>query len=370
MPTCTFVEIPEEEQAPMLAARRRARDGSLLALDILLWGAATHTPTDIAAVWFCSRSSVYRTGQASRTGTLGLEHDAQGRLVPPVRTSVLLPTLRRALGALLRAAPRASGWCRTRWSCATLAATLHAKRGLTVSAETLRRWLHAIDWGWKRAQLVAKDDAPHRAARLARLRFVCEPLRRWEALVVADERELHLLPKGGYAWLPNGTPLAVRTPGRNEKPSLAGALELSTGTRRHCLGARTTNALFRDLVAALDEAYPALQFQRVSGVVDHDQIHTAKAVEPWLAHHPRFSLRFWPTYWPRANPIERVFGDGHDLGTRNHPRQRLRDLVADVEAHVPVNRPWPEALSDIYDEPAVTAAVEKMTGEEPSKFAA
>jgi hypothetical protein len=53
MPKCTFVEIPEEEQAQMLAALRRARYGYLLALHILLLCAAKHTPTDIAAVLFC-----------------------------------------------------------------------------------------------------------------------------------------------------------------------------------------------------------------------------------------------------------------------------------------------------------------------------
>ena len=44
--------------------------------------------------------------------------------MPPGRTTVLLPTLRRSLLALLKAPPRAYGWCRTRWSCATLALTL------------------------------------------------------------------------------------------------------------------------------------------------------------------------------------------------------------------------------------------------------
>jgi transposase len=44
----------------------------------------------------------------------------------------------------------------------------------------------------------------------------------------------------------------------------------------------------------------------------------AKAVELWLADHPRFTLLFLPTYCPRANPIERAFGDVHDLYTCNH----------------------------------------------------
>ena len=66
MPKSTVVEIPQEEQAQMLAALRRARYGYVLALHMLLWCAAGRHPTDIAAVLFCSRSSVYRTVRAYR----------------------------------------------------------------------------------------------------------------------------------------------------------------------------------------------------------------------------------------------------------------------------------------------------------------
>lgn len=78
MPKSTIVEMPPEEQAQRLAALRRARYGYLLARHIMLLCAAGHTPTDIAAVLFCSRSSVYRTVRAYREGTLGWEHDDQG----------------------------------------------------------------------------------------------------------------------------------------------------------------------------------------------------------------------------------------------------------------------------------------------------
>jgi hypothetical protein len=110
---------------------------------------------------------------------------------------VLLPTLRRSLLALLKAPPRAYGWCRTRWSCATLALTLQAKRGITVSAETMRRWLYDLDWVWKRTKLVAKDDDPHRVERLACIPWVYERLRPWEAIVFAAELDIHVLPKVG-----------------------------------------------------------------------------------------------------------------------------------------------------------------------------
>jgi hypothetical protein len=73
---------------------------------VLLCAAGRH-PTDIAAVLFCSRSSVYRAVRAYRAGTLGLEPDHDGQLRPPIRTSVRVPTLRRSLVALLKAPPRA-----------------------------------------------------------------------------------------------------------------------------------------------------------------------------------------------------------------------------------------------------------------------
>jgi transposase len=365
MPKSTFGDIPQEEHRQMLAVRRRARYGYLLARHIVLVCAAGRTPTTIAAVLCCSRSSVYRTVHAYRTGKLSWEHDAQGRLLLPVRTTVRLPTLRRSLLALLKTPPRAYGWCRTRWSGATLALTLEAKRGLNVSAETMRRWLHEVGWVWKRAKLVAKDDDPHRVERLARIRFIYEQLRRWDALVFADELDSQLRPKIGAAWRPKDTQVEVMTPGTHEKHDLAGALELASGTLHHDLGPRKTHALFRELLQRLDDAYPATYSKRVYVVVDNDKIQKAKAVGHWLATHPRFELRFLPTYGPRANPIERAFGDVHDLCTRTHPRQRLLDLMADVVEHLDVNGPWQYQRSDIYDDPAVSAAVENMTMEQP-----
>jgi putative transposase len=370
MPKSSCVEIPEEEQARMLAALRRARYGYLLALHILLLCADRRHPTEIAAVLFCSRSSVYRAVYAYRKGSLALEHDDHGRLTPPVRTTVLVPTLRRSLLALLKATPHAYGWCRTRWSCATLALTLQTKRGVTVSAETMRRWLHEGGWVWKRAKLVAKDNDPQRVNRLARIRYRFEQLRLDEAMVFADELDIHLLPKVGCAWMPKGTQLKVMTPGQNQKHYLAGALDVTTGRLHHCLGPRKTNALFRDLLSVLEACYPADCYTRLYVVVDNYKIHKAKAVEQWLTAHTRVTLLFLPTYCPRANPIERAYGDVHDCCTRNHRRTRLPELVADVEAHLRLNGPWKYRLSDLYCEPAVTAAVENIAAEELAQVAA
>jgi putative transposase len=370
MPGTTILDMSPHEQAQMLAVLRRARYGYLLALHVLRLCAAGRNPTEIAACWFCSRSRVYRIVRLYQTGHVGFTVAPDGQLAAPVRTTVLRPWLKRTLRALLKSTPRAYGWCRTRWSCATLAMELKVKHGLEVSTWTVRRWLHEMDWVWKRAKLVAKDDDPQRVERLAQIRWHAEQLQAHEVMVFADELDIHLLPKGGAAWMPKGSQLEVMTPGQNQKHYLAGALDLTTGTLHHCVGPRKTNALFRDLLTQLNARYPADRYTRIYVVVDNYSIHKAKAVEQWLTSHPRVVVLWLPTYCPRANPIERVFGDVHDQCTRNHKRKRLGDVVRDVERHLRQNSPWLYKLSRVYDAPEVTAAVERLAAEQQAKRAA
>lgn len=360
MPPTTRVEMPPAEHARMRAELRRARYGYVLALHLLLLCAAGRTPTEIAAVLFCSRSTVYRVVRAYRAGDLQWLEEEEGRRNPRGRPTGLSPTLRRSVLAILQTAPRACGWCRTRWSCATVALELQARRGGAVSAETVRRWLPALGWEWKRAKLVAKDDDPQRVEKLARIRYAFEEVRAGMALFFADELDISLLPKVGSQWMPKGAQVEVLTPGTNEKRSLAGALDITTGSTQHCVWYRKTTGLFVDLLATLDREYPAREFSRLSVVVDNSKIHYAGEVEKWLAAHPRFQLLYRPTYCPKANPIERAFGDVHDKCTR----KRMWQLVQDVEQHRQINGPWPYALSAFYYTPEVTAAVEALRAAE------
>jgi transposase len=366
----TILNIPQPQQEQMLSQLRRSRYGYLLALHVLLLCAAGRTPTEIAAFLFCSRSSVYRIVSAYRSHSLGFDFADDGSLQPPVRTTTLSPSVKRSLLALLRAAPQTYGWCRTRWSCATLAAQLKINRSIEVSADTCRRWLAEVGWGWKRAKLTAKDDDPQRIEKLARIRWIFEHLGPKQLLLFADELDIHLLAKVGYQWMEKGTQQEVMTPGTNEKNYLAGALDIVTGKLVHCVWFRKTSGLFIDLLKVIDATYSTGQYTRIFVVVDNYKIHKAKAVDQWLKRHPRIELVYLPTYCPKANPIERAFGDVHDKCTRNHQRKRLRDLVGDVIKHLQVNGPWQYKLSAIYYTLEVTAAVERMAAEERLKVAA
>jgi len=359
VPRLTIVEIPPAEQARMQAELRRARYGYVLALHLLLLCAAGRTPSEVASVLFCSRSSVYRIVRAYRAGTLTFD-EATEQATQQRRLRWLTPSLKRSVQALLKTAPRAYGWCRTRWSCATLAVEVQVRRGIRVSAETLRHWLHELGWEWKRAKVAAKDDDPERVEKLARIRLAFEQLRAGVALFFADELDISLLPKVGYQWMPKAEQVEVMTPGTNEKRYLAGALDLTTGTITPCVWYRKQTGLFLDLLETLDRTHPAPFFSHLTVVADNAKIHHAQKVQQWLAAHPRFAMLYLPTYCPRANPIERAFGDVHDKCTRNHTRKRMWHLVQDVKRHLRSNGPWRYALSEIYYTPEVTAAVKAL----------
>jgi hypothetical protein len=351
------LDLDADEQARLLTLLRRARHGRWLQIHILLLLAQHRSPSDIADGLLCSRDTVYAAASAWQSGYRPWHDDAARQ--DPALPAGLTPARLRSLHALLKKAPSAWGWCRQRWSCETLALSLPPCCG-RVSAETVRRWLRALGWRWKRAKPVGKDNDPQRTLKLARIRLLWESLGLREALLFADELDLHLLPKTGYEWMENGTQTEVLTPGKNERRYLAGAWDVRTGEVQQVIWYKKQAGLFVDLLAQLDAAYPVSGYDKVYVVVDNFVIHKAKKVERWLAEHPRFELVFQPKYCPRANPIERIFGDLHDKVTRNHTRKQIWRLVKDVERHLATNGPWLYRRSTIYDTDEVTAAVEEL----------
>lgn len=349
----------------MLRELRRWRYGLVLNLHLLLLCAAGKSPTEIADFLFCSRSTVYRAITAYQAGKF--DH----LWSPPQENAGVssLTRFQRLVRSLIDQPPRLSGWCRTRWSCTALALTIKARTGVAWSRESVRRELHAAGYVWKRAKLRARDDDPDRVGKLARIRLAVEPLRRDEALFWCDELDLHLLPKVGAQWMKRGTQVEVLTPGVNRKQFLAGALDHRTGERHYVIGRRKTNALFRQLLTLLNECCGP-PIRRIYVVVDNYTIHKAKAVQEWLARHPRIELLWLPTYCPAANPIERVFGDVHDKVTRNHTRKQLHWLVRDVKEHFRKNGPWRYKLPGIYYEEAVTNALTELSKSAIEKLAA
>jgi hypothetical protein len=68
---------------------------------------------------------------------------------------------------------------------------------VVVAAATVRRWRHELGWEWKRAKRGAKDDAPQRGEKRARIRSTFEQVRAGTALLFAAELDSSLLPQVG-----------------------------------------------------------------------------------------------------------------------------------------------------------------------------
>jgi len=179
-------------------------------------------------------------------------------------------------------------------------------------------------------------------------------------MVGADARDSHLLPQVGAAWMPQGTQEEGRPPGKTAQHARAGARPRAPGKRLDGLDPRKNPGVFRDLLTLLDTTSPAAGGPRREVVADHDCMHTATAVAQWCVHPPRLTWRWFPMYGPRANPIERAFGDVHDTCPRNHQRQRWRDVVQDGERPRRDNGPWKSNVSQLSQDHEVTAAVEHM----------
>jgi putative transposase len=362
-----ILEISPEQQDWMLRELRRCRYGYFLSLHILLLYVGGRTPSEISKCLFCSRSSVYRAIDSWNDGKLKDQwwpDDAADKNGPTKTTS----WLGRKLLQIIKQPPRVFGWCRTRWSCAALALTIAARTGFQFSRETIRCELRSAGYVWKRAKLKAKDDDPQRVRRLAEIRAVIEQLQPSDAFFWCDELDVHLLAKVGYQWMFKGTQVEIPTPGKNQKQYLAAALDYRTGQIHYVIGNRKDNALFRELLQALEKTCePGIK--RIFLVLDNYKIHKAKAVDRWLEQHPRFHVRWLPTYCPQANPIERAFGDVHDKCTRNHTRQSLRWLLWDVKQHFKKNGPWTYKVPDPFYEPEVEAELIKLRQNESLELA-
>jgi transposase len=358
MPETKILEISSDQQAWMLQELRRCRYGYFLALHILLLYVRGKNPTEIADFLLCARSSVYRAIEDWQSGKLGDQWWPEEPTVESEQTEPL-NLFQRKLLWVIKQSPRAFGWCRTRWSCAALALTIAARIGLQVSRETIRCELRAAGYVWKRAKLKAKDDDPQRARRLAKIRAVIEQLRPSDAFFWCDELDIHLLAKIGYQWMIKGTQIEIPTPGQNQKQYLAAALDYRTGRIQYVIGKKKDNALFRQLLQTLEKICGS-KIKRIFLVLDNYRIHKAKAVGRWLEQHPRFCFLWLPSYCPKANPIERAFGDVHDKCTRNHMRQLLRWLIWDVKQHFEKNGPWKYKIPELYYEFEVEVELTKL----------
>jgi transposase len=318
------IVLQPDERNTLLDYLRRHPDPQLrLRAHLILLLADGYTWATITAVLYCSSRTVARWQQRFLQGRAPalLGHP----LGAPPRLGAHWAAL--AVAWVTTATPRAFGFFRSRWSCATLALLLAWLHYVQVSAETVRRWLHAHRIVWRRPRPVLKRQDPERQAKLEGLRELLLHLPETETAVFEDEVDLQLNPKIGSMWMPKGQQTEVVTPGDNDKCYAAGSLHWRTGKLLLTMGDNRDGKLF---VRHLHELRRRLRrYQKIHVICDNAKYHH-HCWEVWefvYRYGDRVVLHFLPKYAPELNPIERVWWVLHEQITRNHQCQSLEELV-------------------------------------------
>jgi transposase len=318
------IVLQRHERNTLLDYLRQHPDPQMrLRAHIILLLADGYTWATLCAVLYCSSRTIDRWQERFRKGRvpalLGLTPG------PPRRLAVHWASL--VIGWVTQATPRAFGFFRSRWSCATLALLLWRLHRVDVSRETVRRWLHDDDIVWRRPRPVLQRRDPQRETKLQELRELLLHLPDDETAVFQDEVDLNLNPKIGSMWMRKGQQAEVVTPGDNEKCYAAGSLHWRTGKLFLTMGEHRDADLF---VRHLHDLRRKLRrYKKIHVICDNAKFHfDCWAVWEFCAQYgDRVVLHFLPKYAPECNPIERIWWVLHEQITRNHQCKTLEELV-------------------------------------------
>jgi transposase len=327
--------------------RRRCRERSALLkvrIIVVLQLAEGLSSVDIERNGLCVRSTVsHVAGRFRELGELGLEDGRRGNGKPKTHERVL-----RRLAVLVKGIPRDFGWARTTWTRELLSRQLGMDTKVWVSRTTMTRWLRLL--GARRGRPKLFVECPWPATRrqrcLAAIRALVKSARPGEPVFFEDEVDIHLNPRPGPDWMLHGQQKWVRTPGKNEKRYVAGALNARTGRVVWVDGEHKRSQLFIDLVHALMRRYRGAR--KVHLVLDNYSIHSSKLTRSALQRYAqRLVLHFLPPFCPDENEIEQLWRDLHANVTRNHPWRRMIDLMKEVFNFLKAAQPYPGNLPSL-----------------------
>jgi transposase len=288
---------------------------------------AGRSPVRTAEVLDLHRATVYRVAARFREqGELGL-YDRRADNGPTKVDRSYREVLQRAV----RSSPQKYRWSRPTWTRELLVLTLRRLTKVTIHVGTMSRALRRIGArrGRPRPTVGCPDGQNPKRWRLYKIRRLLRELPDDEVAVYADEVDIHLNPKIGWDWMVKGQQKEVRTPGKNRKRYLAGALDARSGELLCVSSSKKDSWLFIRLLVSLCKRYPDAKVIHV--IVDNYVIHTSEWTR-WALKGAggRIKLHFLPTYSPKHNKIERVWEDLHANVTRNHTCRTLDRLMRRV----------------------------------------
>jgi transposase len=290
------------------------------------------TPSQLVSGGLCASSQVYRTAHLFLEGGLrGMADRREDNGEPKVNAWYASELLTIVAGS-----PQGYGYLRPTWTQELLILVLAQRTGVTISVATMSRLLkrHRVRLGRPKPIVECPWEKARRDRRLRRIKRLVRDAGPDEAVLYADEVDIHLNPKIGLDWMLRGQQKEVPTPGKNEKRYLAGALDARTGKLTWVQGPRKTSLLFLQMLHRLvTRTYRSARVIHV--ILDNYGIHDSLQVRLALATvRGRVKFHFLPPYCPDHNRIERVWQDLHANVTRNHRCRTMEQLRAEVKVYL------------------------------------
>ncbi len=137
---------------------------------------------------------------------------------------------------------------------------------------------------------------------------------------------------------------------RHGVTTLFAALDVATGEIIGSIHRRHRTVEFKKFLTKLDKEVPA--DLDVHLICDNYGTHKSPAVRKWLEAHPRFHMRFTPTYSSWLNQVERWFGLLTDQQIRRGTHKSLQSLEKDIRNWIKTwnENPRPFAWTKSADE--------------------
>ncbi len=311
---------------------RRCHDAGTRARYLIIFKLIAGRKPDVIADYLgVHRDTVYRVAKRFRErGERGL---FDGRLNNGPHK--LSDSFLAALDRLVRDSPQNHNHRRPTWTRELLLLTLLRLGFKKVHVATLSRALALIRArrGRPRPTVACPWSKRRKARRLKKIRDLIAGLPDDEVVVYEDEVDIHLNPKIGYDWMGHGQQKEVKTPGKNVKRYLAGALDVRTGQLHWVEGEKKDSWLFVELLGKLYHHYSEAKVIHV--ILDNYGIHDSQLVA-WalLEAGGRIKLHPLPPYCPNDNKIERLWQDLHAEVTRNHTCPDMDSLMVEVRHYL------------------------------------
>lgn len=337
---------PQERKSLIIEMKREAKPSRRLRMHIALLASDGLSPTEIARVLFCSRTTVYvLVGRFLREGRAAFDDHARRGPRP-----LLSEKANERVEKLLEEdSPTEHGWLRSRWSCKLIALQLFRERAALVSRETIRRALHRLGFRWRRPRPVppekgSEEQIEEKHARL----FDVLRMTKEAGSFFQDETKLETNPRVGFCWMRRGRQKPLRTPGTNRRVWISGALNFKTGRFHWVSGGRRDGELFVKLLDHLRRTCRC--HKRLHLAVDNDGSHLSKRVRKYVEDSGgRIRLHPLPSWSPESNPVELVWWSLHEAVSRNHECAGLDDLVEFAEGYLDERQPFRLKLGEVYD---------------------